>query len=72
MFLLAVKGLKTADFRFAKDDVLDRIEDNKIVIKLNNRSITLKNIKATYFYLRLNRMREQYRGPNRLCLFLII
>ena len=28
IFLLAVKGLKTADFRFKKEDVEDRIEDN--------------------------------------------
>jgi site-specific recombinase XerD len=49
IFLLAVKGLKTADFRFTKDDVLDCIEDNKIVIKLKNRSITLQGIEATYF-----------------------
>jgi site-specific recombinase XerC len=49
IFLLAVKGLKTADFRFTKDDVLDCIEDNKIVIKLKDRSITLHDIEATYF-----------------------
>ncbi|MCM2535213.1 phage integrase N-terminal SAM-like domain-containing protein [Neobacillus pocheonensis] len=49
IFLLAVKGLKTADFRFKKEDVLDIIEDNKLVIELKNRSITLHGIEATYF-----------------------
>jgi hypothetical protein len=49
IFLLAVKGLKTADFRFLKDDVVDCIEENKLVINLKNRSITLQGIEATYF-----------------------
>ncbi|MGF6949986.1 hypothetical protein QF028_002491 [Neobacillus sp. B4I6] len=49
IFLLAVKGLKTADFRFTKDDVSDSIEDNKIIIQLRNRSISLKDAEATYF-----------------------
>jgi site-specific recombinase XerD len=49
IFLLAVKGLKTAEFRFKKENVLDIIEDNKIIIQLENRSISLQGIEATCF-----------------------
>ncbi|MDQ1005208.1 site-specific recombinase XerD [Neobacillus niacini] len=49
VFLLAVKGLKTADFRFKKEDVLDEFEDNYLIIQLKNRSITLRDIEATCF-----------------------
>ncbi|WP_041580467.1 tyrosine-type recombinase/integrase [Bacillus sp. 1NLA3E] len=47
IFLLATKGLKTADFRFKKDDVL--IAENKVEIKLKNRTIYLEEEEATYF-----------------------
>jgi site-specific recombinase XerD len=49
IFLLAVKGLKTSDFHFTKDDVADSLEEDKVVIKLKNRSITLNVLEATYF-----------------------
>ncbi|MBT2695850.1 helix-turn-helix domain-containing protein [Bacillus sp. ISL-40] len=49
VFLLAVKGLKTADFRFKREDVLDDFEENNIVIQLKNRSITLRDMEATCF-----------------------
>lgn len=47
IFLLATKGLKTADFRFTKDDVVDR--DDSVEILLKNRSIVLEGIEASYF-----------------------
>ncbi|MDQ0201974.1 tyrosine-type recombinase/integrase [Neobacillus ginsengisoli] len=49
VFLLAVKGLKTADFRFKKEDVLDSIEDNSMIIQLKSRSISLRGKEAACF-----------------------
>lgn len=49
IFLLATKGLKTSDFRFKKDDVVDFVEKDIVEIKLKNRSILLKDEEATYF-----------------------
>ncbi|MBT2724427.1 site-specific integrase [Bacillus sp. ISL-46] len=49
VFLLAVKGLKTADFRFKKEDIIDDLDNNNIVIQLKNRSISLRGTEATCF-----------------------
>jgi site-specific recombinase XerD len=49
IFLLAVKGLKTADFRFLKIDVKDLISEGKMEIQLKNRSIILEGKEATVF-----------------------
>jgi site-specific recombinase XerD len=49
IFLLATKGLKTADFRFKKSDVNDKFMENKVEIQLRNRSIILKGSESSYF-----------------------
>ena len=49
IFLLATKGLKTADFRFKKSDVIDIIAEEKVEIKLKTRSIFLAGKESTYF-----------------------
>jgi site-specific recombinase XerD len=49
IFLLATKGLKTADFRFKKSNVNDDISENKVEIQLRNRSIILENLESSYF-----------------------
>lgn len=54
VFLLSVKGLKTADFRFKKEEVLDGVEENSIIIQLRSRSISLRGKEAACF-------REHYR-----------
>lgn len=49
IFILAVEGLKISEFRFLKDDVIDDIEKNLIIIKLKNRDIKLIGQDALYF-----------------------
>ena len=49
IFLLAIKGLKTADFHFTKDDVVENTQKDKVVINLQNRFIILRGSEATYF-----------------------
>jgi site-specific recombinase XerD len=49
IFLLATKGLKTADFRFKKDDVNILIAEKKVEIILKNRTIYLEEKEAIYF-----------------------
>lgn len=49
IFLLATKGLKTADFRFKKEDVIDSDKEELLTINLRNRSIVLEGIEASYF-----------------------
>ncbi|MFT9495751.1 MULTISPECIES: tyrosine-type recombinase/integrase [Bacillota] len=54
IFILAARGLKTSDFRFKKDDVIDNSEDETVEIKLKNRRILLQGQEADcfleYFY----------------------
>ncbi|QCJ45476.1 integrase (plasmid) [Bacillus sp. S3] len=49
IFLLATKGLKTADFRFKKEDVKESIKEDTITIQLRKRTITLVGREVTYF-----------------------
>jgi site-specific recombinase XerD len=49
IFLMAAKGLKTADFRFKKDDVMDRPGENKLEVRLKNRTIVLEGKEAEVF-----------------------
>ncbi|MEK3992641.1 tyrosine-type recombinase/integrase [Robertmurraya sp. FSL R5-0851] len=49
LFILAAKGLKTADFRFKKKDVIDHTFKDQVDIKLKNRKITLLDKEASYF-----------------------
>ena len=49
IFLLATKGLKTADFRFKKDDVNISMAENKVEINLKNRTISLVGKEAYFF-----------------------
>lgn len=49
IFLLAVKGLKTADFRFKKNNVKMFASNNQVKIALTNRSIELVGDEATVF-----------------------
>jgi len=49
IFLLATKGLKTSDFRFKKEDVLDAPEEGNVVLQLRNRKIVLEGKEATFF-----------------------
>ena len=49
IFLLATKGMKTAEFRFKRDCVMEYPENEKIVIKLHNRNIQLEGKEASYF-----------------------
>lgn len=49
IFLLATKGLKTADFRFTKDDVKDLAGENKIEIKLKSHNIFLEGSERAFF-----------------------
>lgn len=49
IFLLATKGLKTADFRFKKEDVKESVEEEKVTIKLRNRTIAIEGNEASYF-----------------------
>jgi site-specific recombinase XerD len=48
IFLLAAKGLKTADFRFKREDVILKNED-EVTIQLKNRMVTLIGKEARYF-----------------------
>ncbi|MEI2356288.1 tyrosine-type recombinase/integrase [Mesobacillus zeae] len=50
IFLLAVKGLKTSDFRFRKQDVIDSLEDGLVIINLHNRNIVLESEASTWFF----------------------
>ncbi|NMD70456.1 site-specific integrase [Bacillus sp. DNRA2] len=49
IFLLATKGLKTADFRFTKQHVSISSTRNQVEIDLSNRMITLDGVEATIF-----------------------
>lgn len=49
IFLLAIKGLRTSEFRFKKEDVTDSVSNDTVTIKLKNRVITLEGREATYF-----------------------
>lgn len=49
VFILAVKGFKTADFRFTKDNVKAYAEDHKVIINLKNHSIILEGVEAINF-----------------------
>ncbi|MGS2779881.1 tyrosine-type recombinase/integrase [Robertmurraya sp. GLU-23] len=49
LFILAAKGLKTADFRFKKKDVIDHTFKDQVDINLKNRKITLLDKEASYF-----------------------
>mgnify|MGYP000856611665 CR=1 FL=1 len=49
IFILATKGLKTAEFRFRKDDVKDLISEEKVEIKLKNRTIVLAGKEVSCF-----------------------
>lgn len=49
IFLLATKGLKTSEFRFKKEDVLDSMEEEKLMITLRNRTIELDRKEAPFF-----------------------
>jgi site-specific recombinase XerD len=54
IFILATKGLKTAEFRFKKEDVFEVPGDDSIKIFTKNRKIILKDTEAAcfteYFY----------------------
>jgi hypothetical protein len=50
IFLLAIKGLKTSDFRFKKSDVYDSIDKENLRIILRNREINLEAPNSSYFY----------------------
>jgi site-specific recombinase XerD len=56
VFLLAVKGLKTADFRFKKENISDSVEDNSITIQLKSRTISLRGKEAACFREYYNEM----------------
>lgn len=49
IFLLAAKGLKTADFRFTKQHVSISDLTNQVEVDLSNRTITLGGVEATIF-----------------------
>lgn len=49
IFLLATKGLKTSEFRFKKDDVLESLDEEKLMITLRNRTIELDRKEAPFF-----------------------
>lgn len=49
IFLLATKGLKTADYRFKRDDVLDLTDKEVVEIQLKNRKIVLEDKEASWF-----------------------
>lgn len=54
IFILATKGLKTADYRFKKEHVVDSPKKDIVEIKLKNRNVVLKGQEAAcfleYFY----------------------
>jgi hypothetical protein len=56
VFLLAVKGLKTADFRFKKENISDSVEDNSITIQLKSRTISLRGKEVACFREYYNEM----------------
>jgi site-specific recombinase XerD len=49
IFLLGCKGLKTTDFRFKKEDVVDSLKNDLVTIQLKNRKVELKNEEAACF-----------------------
>lgn len=49
IFILAIKGLKTSDYRFKKSDIYDSVDNENIRIVLRNREIYLDSQTSSYF-----------------------
>lgn len=49
VFILAIKGLKTSDYRFKKSDVYDSVDNDHIRIVLRNREVILDSQTSSYF-----------------------
>lgn len=49
IFILAMKGLKTSDYRFKKSDVYDLVDNDHTRIVLRNREVILDSQTSSYF-----------------------